>query len=230
MGGKGFYLVILAVVVAGVVFLLNAGGPAAPEDVEDFAPVAAEGSAEGAPIGDITDGVPLGPETAPVTILEFSDYLCPHCRQFNALSGKLLRQNFSGAEGTVRWISFDFPLWPESWAPAIAAKCADRQGKYWEMHDLLFARVDSWREQGNPNRTFVEYAKDLGLDSGTFKTCVDEQDTLEEVKAGRAYGISLGVNSTPSVFFDGQRVVTDLDYAGMEKRIGAAVAAAASGD
>jgi protein-disulfide isomerase len=217
-GGKGFYLLILIVVVAGGLLLLNARGS---DEVEDLAPVAVASD----PVsGDMSSGAAMGSDEAPVTIMEFADYLCPHCRQFNALSGKLLRQNYSGTGGSVRWISYDFPLWPESWAPAIAAKCAARQDKYWEMHDLLFARVDTWREDGNPNRKFVEYAKDLGLDSGAFKSCVEGQETLKEVQETQAYGVSLGVSSTPTVFFNGQRVLRDLDYAGMAERIDAAAA------
>jgi len=218
-GGKGFFILIAAVVAVGGYLLLTAGESG---EVPDLAPVNLSG---GDVVADMSSGTSLGAEDAPAVIMEFSDFLCPHCRQFNSLSGKLLRQNYANT-GSMRWISFDFPLWPESWAPAIAAQCAKRQGKYFEMKDLLFARVDSWKRDSNPNGKFVDYARDLGLDAGAFKACVDGQETLEHVKASKAYGESLGISSTPSIFFNGQpfRLTGDYGYGELEKQIQAAAA------
>ncbi|MDP2470119.1 MAG: thioredoxin domain-containing protein [Candidatus Palauibacterales bacterium] len=218
--GKGFFILIAIVVAVGGYLLVRAGGsPEAPE----LAPVALSG---GDVAADMSSGTALGPEDAPAVIMEFADFLCPHCRQFNALSGKLLRQNY-GSSGDMRWISFDFPLWPESWAPAIAAQCAKRQGKYWEMKDLLYARVDSWRRESNPNRKFVDYARDLGMDADAFKSCVDGQETLAAVQASKAYGESLGISSTPTIYFNGEPYTLtgpDYGYGGLEERIKAAAA------
>ncbi len=219
-GGRGFYILIGAVVVVGGYLLMNAGGS---EGAPDLAPVALAG---GDIVADMASGTPLGAEDAPAVIMEFADFLCQHCRQFNSLSGKLLRQNYAFS-GSLKWISFDFPLWPESWAPAMAAQCAKRQGKYWEMKDLLFARVDSWKREGNPNRKFIDYARDLGLDAGAFKSCVDGQETLAEVQATRAYGESLGVSSTPTLFFNGEHVTgRDMNYGSLEEQIQATAAGA----
>lgn len=218
-GGKGFYMLLAAVVAVGGFLLMTAGGP---DEVPDLAPVALAG---GAIAADMSSGTAMGAEDAPAVIMEFSDFLCPHCRQFNGLSGKLLRQNY-GNTGSMRWISFDFPLWPESWAPAIAAQCAKRQGKYFEMKDLLFARVDSWSRDSNPNGKFVNFAKDLGLDAGAFKDCVDGQETLAQVQASKAFGESLGISSTPSIFFNGEpfAVQRDYGYGDLERMIKAAAA------
>ena len=218
-GGKGFLILIAAIVVVGGYLLLNARGSG---EVPDLAPVALAG---GNVTADMSAGTALGPDDAPAVIMEFSDFLCPHCRQFNSLSGKLLRQNY-GNTGSMRWISFDFPLWPESWAPAIAAQCAKRQGKYFEMKDLLFARVDSWSRDSNPNRKFVDYARDLGLDAGVFEDCVDGQETLAQVQASKAFGESLGISSTPSIFFNGEpfRLTGDYGYGEIERQIKAAAA------
>ena len=221
-GGKGFYMLLAAVVAVGGFLLMTAGGP---DEVPDLAPVALAG---GAIAADMSSGTAMGAEDAPAVIMEFSDFLCPHCRQFNGLSGKLLRQNY-GNTGSMRWISFDFPLWPESWAPAIAAQCAKRQGKYFEMKDLLFARVDSWSRDSNPNGKFVNFAKDLGLDAGAFKDCVDGQETLAQVQASKAFGESLGISSTPSIFFNGEPFAVQRDY-GYGDLEGMIKAAAAGGE
>ena len=210
--GKFFYLLIAGVVVVGGYLLL---GARRSEEVATLAPTPLATAIS----ADASAGASLGDADAPVTIMDFSDYLCPHCRTFNAMSGKLLRQNHAGPGGSVRWVSFDFPLWPESWAPAMAAQCAKRQGKYWEMHDMLFARVDSWKNERNPNGKFVDYARDLGLDGDEFKRCVDGQETLQAVQAIRAYGESIGISGTPTVFFNGEQVTQGLDYASLEERI-----------
>ncbi len=214
-GGKGFFILIAVVVAAGGYLVLNARGT---EEAPELAPVAL---ADADIVADMSSGTAMGAEDAPAVIMEFSDFLCPHCRTFNGISGKLLRQNYAST-GAVRWISFDFPLNPPSWAPAIAAQCAKRQGKYFEMKDLLFARVDSWAREGNPNRKFVDYARDLGLDAGVFKTCVDDQETVAEVQATRAFGESLGIRGTPSIFFNGepfQLTGRDYGYGALEERI-----------
>lgn len=215
-GGKGFYILIGAVIVAGGFLLMNARRGA--DEAPDLAPVAVAG---GDVAADVSAGSSIGADDAPAVVMEFSDYLCPHCRRFNAMSGKLLRQNYAGT-GSLKWISFDFPLWPESWAPAMAAQCAKRQGKYYEMKDLLFARVDSWGQDGNPNGKFVDYARDLGLDAGAFESCVDNQETLAEVQATRAYGESLGVRSTPTIIFNGEPFAlagADYGYGVIEEQI-----------
>lgn len=205
-GGKGFYILIAAVVVVGGFLLMRAGGS---DEAPELTPISLAG---GDIAADMSSGTAIGAEDAPVVIMEFSDFLCPHCRTFNAMSGKLLRQNYAGT-GEVKWISFDFPLQPASWAPAIAVHCAKRQGKYFEMKDLLFARVESWAGGGNPNRKFVDYARDLGLDAGAFKSCVDDQETVAEVQASRSYGEKLGVQATPSIFVNGQPFrLTGRDY------------------
>jgi protein-disulfide isomerase len=219
-GGKGFFVLIAVVVVAGAYLLLNANGASEAPTLE---PIALAG---GDVAADVTSGTALGAEDAPTVIMEFSDFLCPHCRTFNGLSGKLLRQNYAGT-GSMRWVSFDFPLWPESWAPAIAAQCAKRQGKYFEMKDLLFARVDSWSQDGSPNDKFVDYARDLGLDGDAFAQCVDDQETVRQVQASKAFGESLGINSTPTIFVNGepfQLSGRDYGYGALETRIKSAAA------
>lgn len=214
---KLFFLLIAGVVAVGAYFLVAARGS---DEAPTLAPIPLSTVAS----ADASAGTPYGAEDAPVTIMDFSDYLCPHCRTFNAMSAKLLRQNHAGAGGSMRWVSYDFPLWPESWAPAMAAQCAKLQDKYWEMHDMLFARVDSWKTERNPNGKFIDYAKDLGLDAGAFKQCVDGQETLAAVQAVKAYGESLGISGTPAVFFNGEPVTSGLDYGSLEGRIEAAAA------
>jgi protein-disulfide isomerase len=199
-GNTKFAIIIGSVVVLGIAGLLfamrssSAPPPAPPMSV-----------AETNVAADPTKGVAIGPEDAPVTIIEFSDFQCPHCRTFNAQFGVFLRQNLAEDEGILRWISYDFPLGFEHSMPtAIAGRCAEEQGKFWDMHDLLFARQDRWRIDANPNGKMINYAADLGLDTDQFEECISEPRYVSDIMATRKFGEQLGVTGTPSLFINGQ--------------------------
>ena len=202
-GGIGKFGALIGVVVVlgitGLLFAMRSGGappPAPPMSLVDTNVQA-----------DPNAGTAIGPEDAPVTILEFADFQCPHCRTFNAAIGVFARKNLAEEEGLVRWISYDFPLgFDHSLPTAIAARCGGEQDRFWEMHDLIFARQDRWRLESNPNGKFIDYAADLGLDTDAFEDCVAERRHLSEIVASRKYGDQLGVTGTPTVFINGQRV------------------------
>jgi protein-disulfide isomerase len=208
---------LLAVVAAGgIAWLISASGssqsaseplPEIPVDVE----------------ADPSAGLALGDADAPVTIMDFSDYSCPHCARFASFTGRLMRQNYVENGGPVRWIHYDYVLgtFPNSVAASIAARCAGDQGRYWPMHDLLLARQTRWAMDGDPNGRFREIADDLGLDGGEFGSCLREQRHLDRVMAVRKYGDELGVNSTPTLFLNGRRLdlLTEGDYAVLERLV-----------
>jgi protein-disulfide isomerase len=176
-------------------------------------------------------GVAMGSPDAPVTIVEFADFLCPACRSFNAVTGKSVRRDFAGPDGPLRWINYDFPLNQASWAPALAARCAGQQGRYWELHDLLYARVEDWGTESNPNGKFIDFAESIGLDEDAFRACLSDRAGLQEVGSARRYGESIGVNSTPTLFINGRRIPPRREYysyAGLESLILQQVAAADS--
>lgn len=206
--GKMFYLVLGGLVVAGGVGLLMARGGSGPgEGAQAPVPVSAS-SAE----ADPGAGVSLGPEDAPATVMEFADYQCPHCAQFAGLAGKMLRRNFVQTD-SARWILYDFPLgnFPNSIPAAVAARCAGDQGAYWQMEELLFARQQEWGQERNPRGELVDYAERLGLDTGRFRTCLEERRHLDRIMASKRYGESLGVRGTPALFVNGRRVQTSYE-------------------
>lgn len=215
----GFYAVLGLVVVGGVAFLLTAGGGESGELTSPL-PVWAE-TVE----ADSTAGVPLGPEDAPVTILEFADYQCPHCAQFASFTGRLLRRNYVEERGLLRWVLYDYLVgFPNDIPAAIAARCAGEQGRYWEMHDILLAQQSRWGSSDAPGRAFRDYAAQLALDAESFQACLQERRPLEAVMASHAYGQSLGVNGTPTLFLNGRRLDnrTEADYETLERLILAA--------
>ncbi len=213
---RTFYLLLAVVAAGGIAWLISASGssqsaseplPEIPVDVE----------------ADPSAGLALGDADAPVTIMDFSDYSCPHCARFASFTGRLMRQNYVENGGPVRWIHYDYVLgtFPNSVAASIAARCAGDQGRYWPMHDLLLARQTRWAMDGDPNGRFREIADDLGLDGGEFGSCLREQRHLDRVMAVRKYGDELGVNSTPTLFLNGRRLdlLTEGDYAVLERLV-----------
>ncbi len=199
-GARWFYIGLAVVAVAGVAWLLSAGRigggdePLPPLSVAETSGVTADPGA----------GTSVGPEDAPIVIWDFSDYLCPHCRTFNSMVGKLVRQNYAVPGGSVRWVSYEFPLSDRSVPATIAAHCAGEQGRYWEMHDMLFARVEAWATEQNPSDRFVELGGEIGLDKGAFRACLRERPGIAGIIASKKYGEQLGVTGTPTIFVNGE--------------------------
>lgn len=218
-----FYLVVGGLAAAGVaaLFLLGRGGAPAAQPLS-LAQTSAEPSAAA--------GVSMGPQSAPVRIVEFADFLCPACRNFNAVTGKLIRQTYAqGEDAVLQWVNYDFPLHQESWQPALAARCAEPHGMYWQMHDLIYARSDDWRSRSNPNGFFMDMAEDLGIDRSAYRSCLEDPAGLEHIGAARKYGESLGVNATPTLFINGQQIPSQrryYSYEGMSELIQQAAAQA----
>ena len=141
------------------------------------------------------DNPALGRRDAPVTIVEFSDYQCPFCRQFVTATLPTLKTAYIDA-GKVRWVFRDFPLdriHPNARKASEAARCAGDQGKYWEMHDVLFQNQQALAEDQLP-----AHAKTLGLDAGAFSACLASGKHASDVQKNFSEGAAAGVNGTPS--------------------------------
>jgi len=222
---KTFYLILLAVVIAGVAWLVVAGrdgGKTQSAGVE--LPGAADVEA------DPESGVVLGAADAPVTISEFADFSCPYCASFGTFTGRLIRQNFVENGELVRWIQYDYVLgtFPNSTTAAIAARCAGEQGRYWVMHDLLLANQARWTGSASPESQFRDYAKQIGLDGGEFRRCLDERRYLDRVMSARKYGDQIGVSQTPTLFVNGRKL-DNVSYEAMESAIRTALDSIGSG-
>jgi protein-disulfide isomerase len=149
----------------------------------------------------IDDDPIYGPDTAKITIIEFSDYECPFCQKWSVEVLPRLREKYGDQ---IRLVYRDFPLigLHDNAAPAAeAANCANDQGKYWEYHDLLFSG-------GRLNRqTYESYAQTLSLNMSEFNACLDDRRYQKEVEADYNYASELGVQSTPTFFINGLALV-----------------------
>lgn len=159
-----------------------------------------------------------GPATAPVTVVEFSDFACTHCRGFR----DALDAVQAGDSQQVRLVFRHFPLdascnggvassiHPEACLAAVAAECAADQGQFWAYHDLLF---ENQKELGRP--FLLAYAERLGLDIPRFTSCLASDAARARVMADTRAAAALGVESTPTVFLNGRRIAGALDRGGL---------------
>ena len=143
-----------------------------------------------------------GPEDAPVTIIEFSDFECPFCARFRKQTYDRIKEAYGDK---IRFVYRDFPLvqlHPQAVPAAIAAQCAHEQGKFWEYHDLLFLG-----DKPLSRDTYVAYADQLGLDVDEFSRCIDEERYMGEVQKDFEDGVAAGVRGTPTFFINGVPLV-----------------------
>lgn len=207
-GARWFYVAAGILVLGGGAWLLTAGRIGGePEELPPLSLTETTGIE-----ADPGAGTAIGPEDAAIEIWDFSDYLCPHCRTFNGTVGKLLRRQYAVAGGPLRWVSYEFPLREPSIPPTIAAHCAKEQGRYWDMHDMLFARIEFWAGEKNPNDRFVDLAEEIGLDSRAFRSCLRERRGIREVLSSRKFGEEMKVGGTPTIFVNGQPVPQTMQF------------------
>jgi protein-disulfide isomerase len=145
------------------------------------------------------EGSPVkGPDDAPITMVEFSDYQCPYC----ARSEGLMRQILEAYPTQVRLVYKHFPLTanhPQALPAALAAVAAQKQGKFWAMHDLLFAN-----QRALAPEQIDGYARQLGLDMPRFQADMASDAAKAQVEADRRLARRAGVRGTPTVFINGR--------------------------
>jgi protein-disulfide isomerase len=144
------------------------------------------------------DGEPfMGSKDAKVTVIEFSDYQCPFCgRNFQQTFPQIVTDYVK--TGKVKYVFHDFPLeqlHPNAFKAAEAARCAGEQGKYWEMHDKLFANQRALDAKNLP-----DYAKAVGLDADKFQQCLSSEKDSSKIRAELDAGSKIGITGTPAFF------------------------------
>jgi protein-disulfide isomerase len=153
------------------------------------------------------DGSPSkGPASAQVTIVEYADFECPHCRELWEELGVIEKQY-----PQVRVVYKDYPLTTiHPWAntASLAGRCAFEQSPaaFWKVHDAIFGNQDVISPE-NVWDKLLQFAKDAGLNADTFKACLSSADTQKAIDASRDEGVALGVNSTPTVYINGRPIV-----------------------
>jgi protein-disulfide isomerase len=143
----------------------------------------------------------IGPEDAPITIVEFSDYQCPFCKRWH---DEVYQSLLNEYPGQIRLVYRHLPLTSlhsDAFPAAEAAMCAGEQNAYWPFHEKLFS------SDALGSSIYVQYAQDLGLDINSFEECVAENRYQEAVQSDLDFAVGMGVRSTPTFFINGLAVV-----------------------
>ena len=146
------------------------------------------------------DGQSVGPGTAPIVIVEFSDFQCPFCAQLTPILDRLRREY--PTQVRLQFKQFPLPIHAQAVSAAEAALCAAKQGRFWQMHDIMFGE-----QRLVTAGDFAELARRSELDLVAFGTCVNSHENAEVVRKDRSDGDAAGVSGTPTTFIDGQMVV-----------------------
>jgi protein-disulfide isomerase len=141
---------------------------------------------------------------APVTLEEFSDFQCPSCATAAEVIGKL-EQDY-GPRLRVVWRNFPLAMHPHALAAALAAEAAGLQGRFWEMHDLLYKDQAVWSKALDVRPFFNMYARSLGLDVERFAKDSASEEIKARVISDGEQGVSRGVKTTPTLFINDREV------------------------
>jgi protein-disulfide isomerase len=146
-----------------------------------------------------------GSPTAPVWVIEVSDFQCPYCKQWHDETYQNLRDQFVRT-GKVRLAYINFPLAQHihAWPAAESAMCAGAQGKFWEMHDALFNNQAKWEAMPLATPTFDSLARATGLDVTRWRQCVQSGKMKTWIQADHDRAQAAGVASTPSFMIGDQ--------------------------
>lgn len=231
-GLKNFYWIlgVLGVVgIAAIAWIVINGRPGAAA----MEPVAVEGAQDPEALVAAAQGVAVGPDDAPVKMLVFSDFQCPYCGSFALQVEPVLVDEFVNT-GKLQFVYYDFPLGGShrfSFLASRAARCAGDQDKFWEYHNILFARQADWSFEPNPPvGTFVELGEEIGITDNEFEKCIKSDKYQDVVSANRTLGERLMVNATPTIFVNGRRVPANmgLDVPGLRNLINTAAGSPAA--
>lgn len=167
---------------------------------------------------EVGDDPVVGPEDAAITIVEFSDFQCPHCARMAETLEKLIEEY----KGKVRVVFKDFPLkfHENAMVAALASGCAKDQGKYFEYYKTLYKN-----NQALDVESLKKYAKDLGMDAAAFDECLTKEKYKAEIENDLKEGAAAGINSTPTLIINGKLLAggrqADAIKAMIDKELGA---------
>ncbi len=199
---RRFYLLlVLVAVVAGALMWKGSRGESGD------AATAAASSVVVTAADSAFKGYVLGSASAPVEVVEYADFQCPHCGEFANVQFPTIKEQLINT-GKLRWRFRDFPLgFAFSRIAALAGQCAGEQGKFWEMEEVMFQRQSDWGANSrNPAGAFRDLAKGIGLDLDKYNACMDSQRYAGRVEASRQEGAALGVTGTPTFFVNGREL------------------------
>lgn len=198
----GIILGTIALVVAGVFFLSHSSTPTKADTSLLIR----------------ADSDKISTPSATVTLVEFGDFQCPACGDYHPV----VKQVLSDFQKNITFVFRNFPLdsiHPNAHPAALAAEAAGIQGKYWEMHDMLYEHQVDWADKQNPQDVFNGYATSLGLNLDQFKKDINSSGVVSKVQEDMNDGNALAINQTPTFFVNGTMIENPASLADFEKVI-----------
>ena len=142
--------------------------------------------------------------TGKAVLIEYSDFQCPACGAYYPLLNKLIEEH--GSEFTFVYRHFPLQQHLNAIPAAYAAEAAGKQGKFWEMHSVIFNHQQEWSSAGNINELLLSYADGLRINLEQFKNDLRSAEVKDKVGNDYRGGINAGINSTPTFFLNGKKI------------------------
>ncbi len=222
--GRGRPWVVMALLLAltGILTLSGLVGCSTPQPVPTSTPTAIPATptpspdqtpeATREPLIPLDDDPVLGSPDAPVTIIEYSEYLCPFCRRFALETLPRIEEEYIDT-GKVKLVFRDFPVHGDPAAAiAMVPECAADQGKFWEMQLLLFDRAEEWSESEDILGTFRGYAEEIRIDPDELADCLELGTPWARIIEDYQLGKQDGVSATPSFLINGSVIEGALPF------------------
>lgn len=191
---KQFFAIIIVVIVGMVgIFALTGGNNGGNTENGDD-------NTEAQPTNHV-----VGPEDAKVTLIEYGDFQCPACKSYVPLVDEI-KKTYSDR---IKFQFRHYPLvqiHPHAFIASRAAEAAGNQGKFYEMHDLLYENQESWSASSNPTPTFEAFARQLELDIEKFKADMNSAAIAAAINADVKEAQAAGANSTPTFVLNGSKI------------------------
>lgn len=164
-----------------------------------------------------------GDKNSKVVLVEYSDFQCPACKIFYSFL-KQIEEKY-GAKMELVYRNFPLSQHANAMLAAQAAEAAGKQGKFWEMHDMIFENQDTWAVQNNADaeKTFVSYAQALKLNIGQFRKDLNSAEIKAKIEGDYQGGIKSGIDATPTFFLNGKKLPPPTSYGEFENTISQAI-------
>ncbi|MBI1818845.1 MAG: DsbA family protein [Nitrospirae bacterium] len=159
-----------------------------------------------------------GNSAAKVIVSEFSDFQCPACKGAEVNMKKLL----ADYPDKIKLVFYHYPLsanHPWAMLAAEASECANDQGQFWPLHDLLYDRQEIWSKDSAPSKLFKGYAAELGIKAEPFNTCLDQGKKKSVIAEDQGQGDALQIQSTPTIFINQQRIIGGNSYPDLKQAV-----------
>ena len=220
-GSKRWFYVLLALLLIGGIAGLSymAARPRGVSQLANTTPIPNQGHV-------------LGSDSAPVEVVEFGDFECPACGAFANLTEPDVRARLVNAgQIRFRFIDYPLPMHRNTWAAHGAAWCAGEQGKFWEMHDVIFQNQDRWSGEvtRRPDGVLTDLARGVGLDMTRYEACVDARKYYPQIQANLNEAQRRGIPSTPTFIIGNKQISNNLSYDQFKRYVDEAIAAARVG-